>query len=206
MKKVLSVFMAMLMLFAALSVGVSASSAKTDWFGGENPICSRNQVVVALNLNGGTLKNDTLVYNPDTGVLETWAGKDVKGIYYMVPANEDAQLAGTGFVTLPAVTAMDGYQFDGWTCTACNVLDSEGNSYVGQTFAANSSFKLPAGTGGTVIQFMAAYSPAEIGESTLDKVMGILFKVFGAIIGLLLYQGDTAAGIAAMEKIFGGLF
>ena len=39
----------------------------------------------------------------------------------------------------------------------------------------------------------------------MQKVMKILFSVFGTIIGLLFYAGDTEAGIALMEKVFGGV-
>ena len=39
----------------------------------------------------------------------------------------------------------------------------------------------------------------------MATILGILIKVFGAIIGIVMYQGDTEAGVALMEKVLGGI-
>lgn len=211
MKKVLSVFLAVLMLFGALSVGSFAEDGTTttapstpaigyhDWWGEGGP-CTKDQVVIAFKLNGGTLKEDVYVYNEETGKHEIKAGKDVSGTYYMVPLNKDHMFGGDK-ITLPVVTAPDGKQFNGWECLSC--VDS---SYVGSTYAAQAPFTIPEAARGTLIQMVASYTTAEIKEPTLTKVIGILMKVFGTIIGLIAYEGDTKKGIAFMEKVFGGLF
>ena len=211
MKKVLSVFLAVLMLFAALSVSSFAEEGTTntpvkppmayhDWWGEGGP-CSKEQAVLAFNLNGGSLKSETQIYNEETGKFEWKAGKDVTGVYYMVPQDPNTMKGGMG-VVLPEVIAPSGWQFNGWYCEACPCEAAQ----VGQTYAAAALFTLPANCGGILIQFRASYSPATIEEPTINKVVGILMKVFGTIIGLIAYGGDTKQGIAFMEKVFGGLF
>ena len=79
MKKVLSVFLAVLMLFGALSVSsfaeettapvVTPPMAYHDWWGEGGP-CSKEQAVLAFNLNGGSLKSETQIYNEETGQFE----------------------------------------------------------------------------------------------------------------------------------------
>lgn len=211
MKKVLSVFLAVLMLFGALSVGsfaeettgttpVTPPRAYHDWWGEGGP-CTKTQAVLSFNLNGGSLKAETQVYNEETGKFEYKAGKDVTGVYYMVPKDPSTMNGGQG-VSLPEVVAPDGWQFNGWYCEVCP-CDTKCET---QTYAAVSVFNLPKNCGGYLIQFRASYSPATIEEPTLTKVVGILMKVFGTIIGLIAYEGDTKKGIAFMEKVFGGLF
>ena len=210
MKKVLSVFLAVLMLFGALSVSsfaeettgsvVTPPMAYHDWWGEGGP-CSKEQAVLAFNLNGGSLKSETQIYNEETGKFEWKAGKDVTGVYYMVPQDPNTMKGGMG-VVLPEVIAPSGQQFNGWYCEACPCETAQ----VGQTYAAAAVYKLPLNCGGTLIQFRASYSPATIEEPTIKKVVGILMKVFGTIIGLIAYGGDTKQGIAFMEKVFGGLF
>ena len=210
MKKVLSVFLAVLMLFGALSVSsfaeettepvVTPPMAYHDWWGEGGP-CSKEQAVLAFNLNGGSLKSETQIYNEETGKFEWKAGKDVTGVYYMVPQDPNTMKGGMG-VVLPEVIAPSGRQFNGWYCEACPCETAQ----VGQTYAAAAVYKLPLNCGGTLIQFRASYSPATIEEPTIKKVVGILMKVFGTIIGLIAYGGDTKQGIAFMEKVFGGLF
>ena len=210
MKKVLSVFLAVLMLFGALSVSsfaeettapvVTPPMAYHDWWGEGGP-CTPEQAVLSFNLNGGSLKSETQIYNEETGKFEWKAGKDVTGVYYMVPQDPNTMKGGMG-VVLPEVIAPSGQQFNGWYCEACPCETAQ----VGQTYAAAAVYKLPLNCGGTLIQFRASYSPATIEEPTIKKVVGILMKVFGTIIGLIAYGGDTKQGIAFMEKVFGGLF
>ena len=195
MKKALSLFMAVLMMFAAMAVGASAESSvnPSPWHGpeGSGKPATPEQAVLSFDLNGGTMKNAVAVYDLNTGTFTSQTG--VTGTWYMVPANANVMKAGMQ-VTLPVVTAPKGYQFDGWYCY---------ND--GQPYAANMSYTIPATGAGSVIQFRAAYSPAEIEEDSMTKVLSILTKVFGAIIGILLYAGDTEKGIALVEKMLSGI-
>lgn len=191
MKKILSVLLATLMLFSVLGVSASASVYENYY---DQGIVDRNtQVVLAFDLNGGSLKTGAYVYDTTISKFVYKDGEDITGKYIMLPRTPDTQLVGQ-FVKLPVLNAPDGWQFNGWYC----YLD--GNSY-----AANSDFKIPAGAAGEVIEFYAAYSPAEVEEDTFATVLGILIKVFGAIAGIILYNGDTEQGIALFDKILGAL-
>lgn len=205
MKKALSVFLAVLMMFSVLSVGsfaandtTGSSVATSPWHGpkGEGKPANYDQVVCEFKLNGGTLKSAQQVYNLETGKWEYTDPDDIIGTWAMVPQN-DREMIGDGehFITLPSIKAPTDKQFIGWYC-----------SYDGSLYGANGPFRIPAGTGGTIIEFTAQWEPSDYEEDTITKVLGILFKVFGTIIGLLFYSGDTEMGVALMEKVFGGLF
>lgn len=193
MKKALSVLLAIMMLFGALSVGASAQSTPiaTDKWHQEGGPASMEQVVLYFNLNGCTLAGPVVVWNEETGLLE--AQSNLKGSYVMVPQNSETMKPGME-VKLPSPTAPTNYKFDLWHC------DFDGNDYAG-----NGKFIIPAGTAGTTITFIAGTSPTVVEEDTLTKVMNILIKIFGAIIGIIMYGGDTSAGVALMEKILGGV-
>lgn len=191
MKKILSVLLATLMLFSVLGVSASASVYENYY---DQGIVDRNtQVVLAFDLNGGSLKTGAYVYDTTISNFVYKDGEDITGKYIMLPRTPDTQLVGQ-FIKLPVLNAPDGWQFNGWYC----YLD--GNSY-----AANSDFRIPAGSAGEVIEFYAAYSPAEVEEDTFATVLSILIKVFGAIAGIILYNGDTEQGIALFDKILGAL-
>ncbi len=192
MKKALSLFLAVLMIFAAMSVSASAAPFITDdeWFG-DDCAANKDQAIFSFDLNGGTLKNPAYVYNTETGRFKLES--NITGTYIMVPQGEAAMRANTS-VTLPTVTAPEGYQFDGWKCND------------GQYYAANAPFTISEANVGVFTYFTAAYSPAVIEQDTMTKVMSILTKVLGAIIGLIMFAGDTSAGVELMEKVLGGLF
>lgn len=204
MKKVLSVFMAILMLCGALSIGSSASSASTQWFSddGSTP-ANRDQTVIYFDLGVGTLPNAS-IYNKATGEFESQT--NITGGYYMVPRTAVEMKAGVP-VTLPDLDAPDGQKFTGWYCYGTESGRSAAAlNLVGNTYAPNTAFYIPVGLQSEVLCFRANFAPTKMEEPTLNKVMGILIKVFGAILGILLYQGNTDEGIAAMEKMFGSLF
>lgn len=202
MKKVLSVFLATLMLFACLSVGASAEEVtpgvgiETQWHGDGKP-ANYDQVVVEFDLMGGTLKYPALVYDKTTGQFVPQ--ENVKDLYTMVPQSPEVMKEGYDII-LPAVTAPKNQQFDGWFCAVGPA------SVIRNTYGANAAFTLPAGSANTIMHFVAQYSPTAVEEDTMAKVMSILFKVFGTILGILLYGGDSEAGVAVMEKIFGNIF
>ncbi|MGN1443093.1 MAG: hypothetical protein ACI4XE_04510 [Acutalibacteraceae bacterium] len=205
MKKALSVFLAVLMMFSVLSVGsiavddtTSSSMYTSPWHGpeGSGKPANYNQVVINFKLNGGTLKSAQIVYDLETGERTYTDPKDIVGSWVMVPADSRDMIAdGEHFISLPTITAPSDKSFCGWYC-----------SYDGSLYGSGGPYRIPAGTGGTIIEFTAQWEPADYEEDPMQKVMGILFKVFGTIIGLLFYSGDTEMGIALMEKVFGGLF
>ena len=201
MKKALSLFMAVLMIFGCFAVGASAIEQNpTNWFGepGSGLPATYDQVICLFDTNGGTLKNTVIVY--DSASNQKISVDKVSGKWAMIPSapGTTSMTPGTE-ITLPAVTAPAGYQFDGWFNTADR-----------QTYGANSSYTIPVAIGGnptagTVIEFRAAYSPTTIETDNMTKILGVLAKVFGAIIGVLLYTGDTAAGVDLVTRMLEGV-
>lgn len=188
MKKALSVFLAILMLFGALSVGASAVDLQDKWHAAG--LVKPDEAALVFNLNGGTLTG-VYVWNEKTNVKEfkeTYA----EAQYVMVPQWE-GQLKEGCEIVLPYVTPPSGATFVGWYC------EGDGKTY------APASYIVPANTAGKVVNFTARYRAAATEVDTMTKVIGILTKVFGAIIGILMYGGDTAAGVALVKKILGGV-
>lgn len=191
MKKLLAVILAVITLCSVIGVGASAVNYN-DFF--VNGIADpTTQVILVFDLNGGTLKNAARVYNTQTGQFEILNGADIEGQYIMLPLDQTTQNVGQ-YVQLPYVTPSAGNDFKGWFC-----YDD------GITHAGGADYRIPAGKAGNVIQFYASYIPAEAEEDTMGMILGILIKVFGAIAGILLYNGDTEKGIALFDKILGAL-
>lgn len=198
MKKILSVLLAVMMLFGALSISSSAANYVNNATDAKAIMAEKTagtdnyHVVICYNVNGGTMKNAVRVYDKDLNNFTPVEA--VSGYYFRIPENANDLYIGQT-ITLPTVTAPDGYQFDGWFCA-------------NESYAANGSFeitydKIDSNTG--CIEIKAGYSPSEIEGDTMATVMNILIKVFGAIIGILFYNADTAAGVKLMEQILGGI-
>ena len=193
MKKVLSLFLAVLMLFGAISVSASAADIVSPWHGEGGPATSE-QAVLKFKLEGGTLKMGAYVYDLKSGKFVYTEPEDIGDEYVMVPLDGSSLKPGY-FATLPQVTAPAGYQFDGWYCY-------EDNKAYAATYGG---YKIPDDGAGRVIEFHAAYSPTQPEEDTLTKIVGILIQIFGTIIGLIAFNGDTAAGQAMLDELLGGL-
>ena len=191
MKKLLAVLLAVITLCSVIGVGASAVNYN-DYFT-NGVVDPTTQVILVFDLNGGSLKNAARVYNTTTGQFEILNGADITGQYIMLPLDQTTQNVGQ-YVQLPYVTPSSGNDFKGWFC-----YDD------GVTHAGGSDYRIPAGKEGNVIQFCASYIPAEAEEDTFATVLGILIKVFGAVAGILLYNGDTEKGIALFDKILGAL-
>ena len=188
MKKVLSLFLAVIMLFGALSIGASAVTAE-DYAKGD--LVNANQAVLVFKFNGGKSYGTHHIYNVTTNDFDY---AQVEGNYIMLPYDDDDLIVGTN-ITLPDVIPSKGDKFIGWYC------EEDGKTYA----VASNGYQIPAYAGKKVITFTAWYKPAEPESDTLGTILGILTKVFGAIIGIVLYGGDTEAGVALMNKVLGGL-
>lgn len=209
MKKALSLFLAVLMIFSCLAISTSAVGTvnPSDLFAGEpgKAAANKNQVVIIFNTNGGKIRGFVPVW--DAG--EVTYTENVTGLWAMVPTTSDLDsqsMLPTTKVQLPYCEAPDAnHAFIGWELTA-GVPDDLNNVYAGSSaYTIPSASKISSGTY-KVIQFTACYTQTVVEEDTLTKVIGIVSKVFGAVIGLLMYNGDTAAGVALMNKIFNGIF
>lgn len=193
MKKILSVIMAVMMLFGTLAIGASAAATTvTDPYDFiEGNFVNQDQVVLVFNFNGGSSKTAVRVYDTSS---KKFVSETVSGTYIMAPETVNELVVGNQ-VTLPSVTPPSGSSFVGWYC------EDDGITYT----TVPNGYTIPAKAGPSVITFTAWYEPAEAETDVMTTILGILTKVFGAIIGILLYNGDTEAGVALMEKMLGGI-
>lgn len=205
MKKILSVMLAIMMIFGALSVSASAAVTNDEvlreWKNTSNStIVIQNKeypktdyVVLQFNFNGGTSYTDLPSYDTTT---QSFVNGKVSDTYLFLPGNGSnlgSPMPGN-IITLPLVTPAEGDSFQGWYCVETGALIAGGGYFV-----------IPENSGGSVYTFMAKYYPAEAPNDTLGMILGILMKVFGTIIGILFLDGSSAAGIELMEKMLGGL-
>ena len=42
-------------------------------------------------------------------------------------------------------------------------------------------------------------------EDTLGKILGVMTTIFGALLGIIMFKGDTEAGVAMVQKVLGGI-
>ena len=197
MKKVLSLIMAIMMIFGSLAVNASAVSINLEpektWSIGS---FAENQTVIIFQFYTGKSVNALPVFDGFKFVSTT----GVTGEYIMLPQSSTDMVAGKSYVMMPDVTAPSGSKFKYW-----EVETQYSNDGYNTIVAADSWYKIPENAAGNTITFKAWYGSAEPEEDTLGSILGILTKVFGAIIGILMYGGDTEAGVAMMDKILGGL-
>ena len=187
MKKVLSAVLAVMMLFSFMTIGASAETNDYSSLKGEG------NFVVILELADCKMSLTQLT----NCTVYTFDGKQV----YADTVSGTVIIASNDFKVgthwdLPTVTTPEGNQFDGWRC----YLD-------GKNYAAgwNGTFNFPdSAVDFDEITFKAQYSQIPEGD-TMATILSVLTKVFGAIIGILLYGGDTEAGVAMVNKILGGL-
>ena len=187
MKKILSVVLAVMMLFGAMSI--SASAANHEGFVVPNDFDKTQDVIIVLRFGSGKCQNYITVYNQEIADYE-----QVTGVSGEVVLVGDSYVAGRA-LELPYVTPAEGNNFNGWFC------DRDSKSYPA---GPQGGFVIP-NLPGEVIILTASYYPSEGEGDTLGTIIGILTKVFGAIIGILFYGGNTEAGVAMMEKVLGGL-
>lgn len=216
MKKALSLFLAVLMLFGVLSIGASAEEITVtgnltnteNMYFGDGKVATMDQVVIKFNLNGGTLINPEQEFTLDTDgfikkVSTVQSANGTVGSFVKVPVNAagqkdpDYMLPGT-YVDTPMVLAPNGYSFVGWEFT----YSSSFGATQRDTCMAGDSWVIPADA--KTPQIVNAYArmiTTAPEEETMTKVMNILVKVFGSLIGLLLY-GSADAGQAFVSELF----
>lgn len=198
MKKILSVMLAIMMLFGAISVTASAASVIPDQMWGtqtdsETVISKNTHVILSFNFNGG--KSYYPLYAYDATKPGFVSAESVSGTYIMLPGSVTAPLIEGSVVELPLVVAPEGYLCKGWYCNVTKKVEPMGEP-----------FTIPDGTAGQIIYFTADCStPAEKEADTMATVLDILMKVFGTIIGILFLDGSSSAGVELMNKLLGGL-
>ena len=203
MKKILSVILAVMMLFASMSIGASAETYEGvngdtsegvydgtyEGFVVPKTFDSTKDVILVLRFGTGTCKDYITVYNQDIADYEQVTG--VGGEFVLVGNGVSANRS----YILPYVTPAEGNSFNGWYSLA------DGRAY---SAGPTGGYTIP-NTPGKVIILEAQYYPSAADGDTLGTILGVLTKVFGAILGILFYGGDTESGVAMMDKIFSGL-
>lgn len=202
MKKILSVILAVMMLFGALSIGAAAGSDSkfvNTWH--QAGVANDNQLVVYYNLGGGKFRDPQLVWtgNGPTG-FETQS--NITGSYVQLPSSTDAtsmeHIIGSP-IMIPVVVAPSEQQLLYW-----EYITPSGTKQLPHGAAFLVTEDMFYGSIPGVLVLNAVYTATEPEEDTLATVLNILIKVFGAIIGIIVY-GDTEAGVALMENLLGGL-
>ncbi len=196
MKKILSVMLAVMMLFGALSIGVSAVEPDYFWdltLKDGVTVSEGTHAILTFDFAGGTSTNALSVY--DTSAAGFVSVEGVGDKYIMLPGSKsDCYLTANSTVKAPFVDAPEGYKFNGWYCYADN-----------EYYVAGEKITIQKEWIGDVIEFEAAYIPAKVEGDTMKTVLGVLTKVFGTILGILFLDGSSAAGIELVEKLLAGI-
>ena len=186
MKKILAVVLAVMMMFSCLAVASSAFEVTSEFTKGN---VTNDQVAILLNFNGGSSRDQLPVYTNGDFVIQ-----NVSGSYIWLPESSEDLKKGAS-IQLPVATGADGKVLTGWRCSLDNKL-----------YAATDWYKIPEDhSSKSYIQFIAEYTTAEAEEDTMATIMGILVKIFGGILGFLLFNGDTEAGVKYMENALAGI-
>lgn len=199
MKKILSVMLAIMMLLGALSVGASALDAESLW--GTKPgnvvIAQGTNAILSFDYNGGKSYSNMIAYDTvKGGFYET----SVSGIYLMLPGAYTSQRFSTyetvGTPVKMPIATSDGDFLLYWYCVE-----------TGEQLAADSTWFIPeyADSANGVFHFIARYAPAEAEGDTLATILGVLTKVFGTILGLLIFDGSSQQGTEFVDGLLGSL-
>ncbi len=202
MKKILSVMLAIMMLFGALSISASAEGIYDEMYKIEVPgtnttVGQGGHLILEFNFGAGSSKLPLYVY--ENGAFTEVPGEEITGTYYMLPRAYNQLVAGAS-LELPTVKAPDDKDFRGWYCYA------DGRYYItGQRIETIPSEWFTANNGSRVVKFTAEYESAEPEADTLTTILGILSKVFGAMLGIFFFDGSTAQGVQLVEKLLAGI-
>lgn len=204
MKKILSVMLAIMMLFGAMSINASAATSYdfSSQVAGKY-LDSSTQAIVVLHFGAtGSSKTVLSVYDTATapGAFNWESG--VTGSYYYLPGNGDAAstaMKAGSLIYLPEVTCTDETK----ECTGWQLQRYSINGL--QKFAEGSYIALPDDCAGKIYEFVAVYGDRVPEEDTMAMVLGVLMKVFGTILGILFLDGNSAAGVELMQNVLGGL-
>lgn len=197
MKKLLSVLLAVLMLFSAVAVSASAADLTAtdaiDVMNNKTAGSAKQHVVIHFVTGEFKFMNAMPVYD---GVSDFKLVDNVTGSYYRIPRNSDELYVGY-YMQIPLMQQGETMAFNSWFCSA------NGRYYPAGIATEITADMINSETG--CIEFIAYGTPGQPAEDTMGKIMGILTKVFGAILGLLFFNGRTEAGVQMMEELLGGI-
>ncbi len=211
MKKLLSVFLAVLMIFSVFSVSSSAATTvtapdlqeaidATKALYGENSMYNastnkKGYVIVCYTVGVGTYMYEVNVY--DTQKKDFVKTTAPGAAYYQVPTNRNENYIGYANYQLPYVMDTEEKQFVGWTCSG-----NQKQYTAGAVIQLTSDMITP---GAECIYFNAEYITVVPQSDVLETIINVLIKVFGSIIGFLFFEGDPDQGAGFMEDMIGGI-
>ncbi|MBR5438398.1 MAG: hypothetical protein IKV21_05705, partial [Clostridia bacterium] len=181
MKKLLSVLLATLMLFSVMSMSASAAildENHIDDYKGQYQ--GTGNFIICFNVFGYTASGEAY----DTELGRNVASKELTGKFYVLPQGTYDYTLGS-YVFFPTVSLPTEKKLDGWRC---NTTFSKNNVYGTDYVYIDQDMYNYAMNNGGIIEFEIDYSSAKEEEDTMGNILGILSKVFGAIIGLLVYN------------------
>ena len=194
MKKILAVLLAVMMLFGTFAIGTSALDMNDEFI----QTAMADQLLIAFDLNGGSIKGFVPVYDPASETHFTSTYNYSGSIYYRVPGCDSTIQKPGELLHLPRVNPPSGFAFNGWYCDATK-----------KTYAGGTSMTIPStGYTGKLLEFTADYTRTEPEEDTMASVVDILVKVLGSVIGLLFYSGTESpveAGMDVMRELLSTL-
>lgn len=217
MKKILSVFLAVLMLFGALSISSSAAkpaitpaglNEAINWTKNEygadsmyDPATNPDgYVIVCFSVGEGEFMYDVDALDMSAGGYGTLVKTVTPGDrYYQVPVDANTNFITCGDFEIPYVREKntEEKQFVKWVCN--------GNQ---QSYSAGDVIQLTSDmiTSNTkCIYFVARYIDVAPQSDTLETIINVLVKVFGSIIGFLFMGGDPDAGTKFMADMIAGI-
>ena len=196
MKKLLSVLLAVLMLFSVMSISASAAYLNGDTIGGymDANVDTDDHFVAYFSCGAFETKTRIQLYDTYTKQFTTVESGQT-GTFYLVPTNADHMRIG-GVFTLPNLKRTDTQDFDGWRCSAFDYVIGGGSEVVITQDMLDDD---------GIIRFYAKASDAEPAEDTMATIMGILSKIFGAIYGILFLNGDTEQGVLFVQELLSGV-
>ncbi|MBQ7117822.1 MAG: hypothetical protein IJN88_06390 [Clostridia bacterium] len=197
MKKLLSVLLAVLMLFSVMSVSASAAyldSGNIQDYIEDNGVFNDGHFVAYFDCGSFTTKTPVYLYNVTSNNYELFES-GLTGAFYLVPSSATPMYIGD-YLDLPNLMGTDTLDFDGWAVNGS--MDIRGG---GSKLLITEDLLDDHG----IVRFYAKASNAEPAEDTMAKVVDILCRIFGAIYGLLFCNGDTELGIKTVQEILGGI-
>lgn len=212
MKKLLSVLLAVMMLFGVLAMTAAAENFDMGYHKAASSLRSEvglgadasfgkadgDWVLIYFNAGGFTTNSLVGMYDADAGAVVV-QNPGYKGNFWFVPDDPTASsyfIGKNSRVTLPRMLGNEVQSFEGWKCLA------NGNAYVaGQTISISLDMVNELG----VVEFEPIAGYAQPEEDTMGTILGILIKVFGSIVGLLFCNGDVTAGQELVSGVLGGI-
>ncbi len=211
MKKLLSVLLAVMMLFGTVAMSASAANFDMSYQAATSILRSEtglsvddtfgrvegDWVIIYFNAGGFTTNSMIKVYDAETGDI-TVQNPGFTGNFWFIPDSVTSTyyIGDGGRVTLPRMLGNEIQSFEGWRCVANKQPYVAGEGVTITLDMVNEH---------GVVEFEPIAGYAQPEEDIMGTILGILIKVFGSIVGLLFCNGDTLAGQELVGNLLGDM-